>query len=76
MWFRTRQQLENKAKHMKQYEVEIRAKYPACNERPSSIVVAAASKSEAIREARRHMSDMGHTPSDGPIIYKATEHQG
>lgn len=58
---------------MKTYEVTVTAKFPACGERPGTLTIAARNKAEALKQARREMSDAGHTRQDGPLTYKAVE---
>ena len=58
---------------MKNYAVTVTAKYPAVGERPGEIEVTAKDKKDAIKQARREMSDRGHTRQDGPLSFKAME---
>ena len=57
----------------KTYTVHARKKFPAWNESDGwDFVLEARTKAEATKEARKLMSDYGHT-MDGPVYYTATE---
>lgn len=58
---------------LKNYLVTVTAKFPASGERPGEFEISARNKAEAIKEARRRMSNAGHTRQDGPLNFKAEE---
>jgi len=60
----------------KEYLVRVTAKFPAVGERPGEFLVRATTSAEAVRMARRLMSDAGHTRQDGPVFYRAFETRG
>lgn len=62
-------QNETTAITLKEYRVEVRAKFPAYGEIPGIIEVVARNAKDAISAARREMARNGHTRQDGPLVY-------
>ena len=62
-----------KAENVKTYVVRIVSKYPSYNEpaEGSDWECVARNVNDAIKQARKMMSDGGHTRQDGTIFYKA-----
>ncbi len=62
------------ASELKYYEVQARLKNPGGNG-GYDIYVTATSKKDAVKQARKRITDCGHTRQDGPISYTAVEVQ-
>jgi len=57
----------------KTYRVEARLKFPSCYHSGYDFTVAAKTKADAIKSARKEAHYSGHTKQDGPLVYTATE---
>ncbi len=57
----------------KTYLVEARLKFPSCYHSGYDFEIAAKTKADAIKVARKEVLYAGHTRHDGPLKYTATE---
>jgi hypothetical protein len=57
----------------KTYRVEARLKFPSCYHTGYDLTVAAKTKADAIKKARKDVANEGHTKQDGALTYKAYE---
>lgn len=57
----------------KEYNIEAFLKFASCYNSGYSFRVYAKNKAEAVKQARKEISNHGHCRQDGPISYKAIE---
>lgn len=56
---------------LKTYNVAIEPRYPSSGLRNSTSQYTAASRGDAIKQARRDVRNAGHSRLDGPLAYRA-----